>query len=689
MRACDPGPDLLFELGTEELPPTALKTLIKALAEGFSTGLKANGLDFNAIRSFGTPRRLAVWVQSCSIRQPDQCTQRLGPPLADAIDHNGKPTLTAKGFARSCGTCVEKLEQLDTKKGPRLVFNNRQPGKNAIDLLPEIAQQALGQLPIPRRMRWGNLATAFIRPVHWLVFIHGKTIVPCELMGVRADNKSYGHRFHHPGPIEINNPGQYIEKLKSAKVIVDFTHRRERICQQVNEQASQLGGQVNVDDTLLDEVCALVEWPVPISACFEEKYLTIPADILVYTMKTHQKYFPIRKNTRLSNHFIAIANIESTRPELIRNGNERVIRPRLADAMFFWEQDGKRPLESYLVDLKTTVFHKKLGSLYDKSERVAHLSATIATWINGDVELAQRAAWLSRCDLMTRTVSELAQMQGIMGRYQALKEGEPAELATALEEFYLPRFSGDRLPQTPTGIAISLAEKIDTLVSVFGVGIRPTGDKDPYHLRRLALGALRILKEHQLNIQLHPLLTKASQALNDRIEDQSAVDSVYDFMWQRLKGIYTDADISTTLFQTTTKSDCIADFDQRLQALAHFQHLPKAKILALANKRINQILKKSANLIWPEPNPDLFQQPEEQALYEALKHLKKTIEPLLIAQDYSKVLIELSALSQPVDGFFNAVMVMVDDQQIRNNRLALLHWVQQVFIQVGDLSKLQ
>jgi len=683
--------DLLFELGTEELPPVALKRLSQALADEFSSGLKDAMLDYSELQAYAAPRRLAIIARDCDTRQPDREIQRRGPAIKAAFDTDGNPTRAAEGFARSCGTGVEQLGREQTDKGEWLSFNIQEEGKPANELLPGIADRALNRLPIPKRMRWGDTDAQFVRPVHWLLYLHGDAVVPCELLGAEAGQLSYGHRFHHPDAITINHASEYTSKLNNSKVIADFTSRREKIRDQVNELAQSLGGQADMDDALLDEVTALVEWPVPISAGFEEKYLEVPNEALIYTMKKNQKYFPILgTDGRLLNHFITIANIESSNPDVIRDGNERVVRPRLADAMFFWQQDGRKKLEDHLDNMKSVVFQQKLGSMYDKSERVASLAGEIAHHIDGDVELAQRAGLLSRCDLMTETVGEFAEMQGIMGRHQARRDGEPEELALAMDEFYMPRYSGDDLPQTRTGIAISLAEKIDTLIGIFGIDMKPTGDKDPFALRRAALGALRILREHALSIDLHHLLKLASEQLSSQVSNPDVVDQVYDFMLNRLKGIYADENVPLETFNAVAqrKPSNIADFDQRLKAVMAFQQLPEAEALAAANKRISNILKKAKGFKPAEPNTRLFQQTEEIALNDTINEMTERVTPMLLNGDYENTLKALAALREPVDTFFDEVMVMADDEAIKSNRLSLLTRLQHLFLQVADISHL-
>lgn len=683
--------DLLFELGTGELPATTLKALSQSLSAEFATGLAEAGLEYAEIRSFATPRRLAIIAGDCATRQPDCEIRRRGPAIKAAFDDNGNPTKAATGFARSCDTSVERLGREKTDKGEWLSCNIRQAGKPAAELLPEIADKALNRLPTSKRMRWGDAKDRFVRPVHWLLFIQGKDIINCQLMGAKAGRQSYGHRFHHPQAITIDEPSGYADRLQTAKVIADFTIRRRRIAEQVQAMAASLGGQADMDDALLDEVTALVEWPVPITAGFEEKYLQVPNEILIHSMKKNQKYFPVfNQDGSLMNKYITIANIDSSNPEVIRNGNERVIRPRLADAMFFWEQDGRQRLEDHLEAMKSVVFQQKLGSMYDKSRRVSSLAGAIAADTGADAQLAERAGLLSRCDLMTATVGEFADMQGIMGRHQARRDNEPEELALAMDEFYMPRFSGDQLPATATGIAISLAEKIDTLLGIFGIGMKPTGDKDPFALRRAALGALRILKEHRLNIDLHQLLAQAAGQLGDKLEHRDVTGEVYGFMMNRLKSLYAEDGVSAEAFASVAshRPGNIADLDKRLRAVISFQQLPEAEALAAANKRISNILKKAGEHLPPQPNPELFRQPEETTLNSQVDAISDKMALILSQGDYAAALKRLAALRRPVDAFFDGVMVMVEDQAVRTNRLALLARLQRLFMQVADISHL-
>ncbi|MCF6281111.1 MAG: glycine--tRNA ligase subunit beta [Candidatus Polarisedimenticolaceae bacterium] len=685
--------DLLFELGTEELPPVALKSLSNALCAEFQRGLEDAGLSFGELKPYATPRRLALTIESLSLSQPDQNVERRGPAVQAAFDADGNATKAAEGFARSCGVTVGQLDRLKTDKGEWLNFCKQQKGKLAIDLLPEIAENALAKLPIPKRMRWGSSTVEFVRPVQWLLFLLGSDVVPCTILDAKASNISFGHRFHYPKAIRISTATDYAPLLKKqGHVLVDYQLRRAEIHRQIGESAAKLGGTAEIDEKLLDEVTALVEWPSPIVGSFEARFLEVPNEALILSMKKNQKYFHlVDASGALLPYFITISNIVSSNPEAIKSGNERVIRPRLADAQFFWQQDGKKRLEDHLSSLKKVVFQKQLGSLADKSERIASLAGNIADQINGDRVLTERAARLSRCDLMTEMVNEFADMQGIMGRYQATRDGEPAELATAMDEFYMPRFSGDQLPQSRIGIAIALADRLDTLVAIFGIGQRPTGTKDPFALRRAALAALRIMLDHALPLNLKALLTTAKLNLADVLTEASVVDDVHSFMLERLKGIYAEQGFQSDLYEAiaATEPDSLIDFDQRIKAVAHFQALPEAASLAAANKRISNILKKSAKDELPQQvDTTLFDSAHEQALFSQIEQLTNIVTPLFAARDYEGSLRHLSQLKEPIDLFFDNVMVMTDDIAIRNNRLALLNQMRSLFLQVADISKL-
>ncbi|MBT3093010.1 MAG: glycine--tRNA ligase subunit beta [Candidatus Thiodiazotropha sp. (ex Lucina pensylvanica)] len=684
---------LLFELGTEELPPKALKQLSASLKENFTLGLEQANLGHAEIESYATPRRLALLIRDCAVSQPDREIDRRGPAIKAAFDEASNPTKAAEGFARSCNTTVDQLQRLETDKGEWLSYRIHETGKPAVDLLPGIATQALNRLPIPKRMRWGDSEAQFVRPVHWLTFIHGEQVVPCEILDAQSDRLTYGHRFHHPEAITIYNPEDYSSVLQDlGYVIPSFEERREKIHSLVEKSAAEVAATADFDPDLLDEVTALNEWPVAISASFEERFLEVPQEALVATMKGHQKYFPLfNGDGELMNQFVTIANIESPKPKIIREGNERVIRPRLADAMFFWQQDGKVRLEDHLQSLKKVVFQNKLGSMYEKSERVADLAKQISSHIQGNPELAQRAGLLSRCDLMTHMVGEFPSMQGVMGRYQALRDGEDPELAQALDEFYMPRFSGDQLPQTKTGIAISLAEKLDTLIGIFGIGLKPTGDKDPFALRRTALGALRIIREHSLTLDLRELLDAVSHSMSGKLTETAVVDEVHQFMMDRLRGIYIDDGVSIDLFQAVAEVEPgnLADFDRRINAMNDFSKLPEAESLSAANKRIRNILKKSEEQLAQRADPSLFQDDAERTLANKLDELTPQAQPQFERGEYTQGLKILAGLKEPVDHFFDQVMVMTDDTTVRNNRLTLLKQLEGLFLSVADISRLQ
>ncbi|MBS1270243.1 MAG: Glycine--tRNA ligase beta subunit [Gammaproteobacteria bacterium] len=686
--------DVLFELGTEELPPRALRRLGEALLAGFREGLEQAHIDYTDARGFATPRRLAVLIQECPVNQPEKESERLGPPLAAAYDAAGSPTAAAEGFARSCGVAVDSLERVTTDKGERLACRWREPGQPSVELLPRIAEQAVHRLPIPKRMRWGESTVQFVRPVHWLVFLMGEQVVSCELLGLHAGRQSMGHRFHGSGAIALNHPSDYERRLKhDGFVIAPFDERKEVIRSQVERLGSEAGGQADMDDDLLDEVTALTEWPVAIQGSFDEAFLTVPVELLVMTMKQDQRYFPIFDSTgALTNRFIVVANIDSSDPDVVRQGNERVIRPRFADAKFFWDQDRKRPLESRLEDLKQVVFQERLGTMYVKSARVAALASDIALLIAADTDKAGRAGWLSRCDLVTETVFEFPAMQGIAGRHLLTHEKADAELARAMDEFYMPRHAGGDLPETRTGTAISLAEKLDTLVGIFAIGESPSGDKDPYALRRAALGALRMLKEKRLRIPLWAVLEIANHRLDEALRTEETVEHVYAFMMERLKGIYLDEEIDSSVFSAVLEVEpsTVVEFDRRVKAVTAFRALPEAGALAEANKRARNILRK-ADFDDDDAEVDAAQlsEPAEVQLSEQTLMLERQIEPLLESGDYEAALKLLAGLKDPLDRFFVDVMVMSEDPVLRGNRLALLFRLSRLFLRVADISQLQ
>ncbi len=685
--------DLLVEIGTEELPPKALRRLAAAFCDEIGRRLEKADLEFTRIRPFATPRRLAVVVEKLADQQPDRVIERRGPALAAAFDEAGHPTRAAQGFAASCGVPVEELERLENEKGAWLLFRRTEPGKPAAAILPGIVEEALKQLPIPKRMRWSDLPAEFVRPVHWIVLLHGEQPIDANILGLPCARTTRGHRFHRPEPLHVATPADYEELLHTKGfVIADFERRRQAIHAQVEELAAELGGTAVLDPELLDEVTALVEWPVAIAGEFDRRFLEVPPEVLIASMKGHQKYFHVVDETgRLMPHFIAISNIESRQPEQVREGNERVIHPRLSDAEFFWNQDRKQPLASRLESLKEVIFQKRLGTLHDRSLRISRLAAALAKESGSDTKRAERAGLLSKCDLMTEMVGEFPELQGVMGRYYALHSGEDEEVAQALDEQYMPRFAGDRLPETSTGRLLSVADKLDLLVGIFSIGQLPSGDKDPFALRRAALGALRILIECGLDIDLERALQHAARAYPHDFERETVVDEVFLFMMERLKGYYQDQGHSADLFDAVLarRPTRPVDFDRRIRALAAFRKLPEAESLAAANKRIANILRQAEGEIPQQVNPALLQSEEEKRLAQRVAEMEEQAKPLFRDGEYERALSRLAALREPVDRFFDKVMVMVEDEALRNNRLALLKKLHDLFLHVAELSRLQ
>ncbi|MFW5451727.1 MAG: glycine--tRNA ligase subunit beta [Methylophagaceae bacterium] len=686
--------DLLIELGTEELPPKALKKLIQSFEVGIQQGLEKAELNFSSIQSYAAPRRMAVVVKDLQVRQQDRQVEKRGPAVAAAFDDEGHPTKAVQGFARSCGVEVDELEKMETDKGTWLVFKQQQKGAETSDLIADILQQSLQALPIPKRMRWGTLPGEFVRPVHWLVLLFGDEVIPLDLLGVTSGRESHGHRFHNPEEIYIQSAQSYVDQLETeGHVLVDMRVRREAIHNQVLELARKLGGEAVINEDLLDEVTGLVEWPVALSGSYDKRFLELPAEALISSMEEHQKYFAIQNDSgELLPYFITICNIESRDPAQVIAGNERVILPRLSDSAFFWDTDRKQPLADRLDKLKTIVFQNKLGSVFDKSTRVAKLAVVIADQIDGESVLAERAALLAKCDLVTEMVGEFPDLQGIMGRYYAQLDGEHDEVSEALDEQYLPRFSGDKLPQTKTGQAVSLAEKLDTLVGLFGIGQPPTGVKDPFALRRAALGVLRIVIENKLDLDLAGLLQQAQQGFDGILVEQDVTAKVMSYFFDRLKGYALDQGYKADVFEAVLSVQPTRPFDfmQRLNAVAEFRQLEQAKSLAAGNKRIANILRKNdAEDETSAINKALLQEDAEQALAAKLAEVTSAVQPLMNVADYTAVLRCLADMRETVDGFFDHVMVMADDDAVRNNRLALLNQTRALFLGVADISLLQ
>jgi glycyl-tRNA synthetase beta chain len=703
--------DFLVEIGTEELPPKSLLALAGAFSEAVGKGLDEVGLAHGNVESFATPRRLAVRVRRLIERQPDRAIEKRGPPVRAAFDPNGEPTTAAVAFARGCGVTVDSLQRVETPKGEWLVHRGIEPGASTNALLPHIVQGALDALPIARRMRWGTGDAEFVRPVHWVVMLFGKEVIETRILGVAAGQLTYGHRFMAPKPIRLSSPGVYESVLRArGRVLVDIHERRETVRQGVVAAASQVDGIAVIDTALLDEVTALVEWPVPLTGQFARRYLELPAEVPIATMQDHQRYFPVTdRDGRLLPAFVAVANIESTHPAQVVAGNERVIRPRLADAEFFWQSDRKEPLAARTEALRKVTYQHQLGSLHDKSERVRALAGTIGRAIGADDAHVERAARLAKCDLVTAMVGEFPELQGVMGRYHAQADAEPPDVCAALREQYLPRFAGDELPATRVGMTLSLADRLDTLAGIFALGQKPSGTRDPFGLRRAALAIMRTAVERRLDIDLPALIEQAVDAVrvdiahvaSDRgqaptmpAERAALVDEVYDYLFERLRAYYLDGagglTVTTEMFDAVlgTRPRSPLDFDARLRALAEFLVLPDAPSLAAANKRIANILRKTAEPVPDHVDTELLRDPAELRLGEELLAIARVVEPKLAARDYTQALQLLAALRPGVDGFFDSVLVMADEPQLRGNRLALLSGIRELFLRVADLSRL-
>ncbi len=685
--------DLLIEIGTEELPPKALSSLSLAFEQNIREGLEKAGLPSSAIHRFATPRRLAVLIEQLPTRQPDRQQERRGPALSAAFSPDGQPTKAAEGFARSCGITVAELQQQKTDKGAWLVHVSAELGAATVDLIPGIVLAALAALPIPKRMRWGDRDDEFVRPIHWAVLLFGDEVIPATILGVQTGRETRGHRFHHPDPIRISTPANYAQQLASeGQIIANFSERRDTIRAQAEATAIQLQGIAVIKPELLDEVTALVEWPVALTGNFEQRFLNVPAEALMSTMQDNQRYFPVvDAHGRLLPHFITIMNLESRDPTQVQAGNERVIRPRFSDAEFFWNQDRKQPLAARIENLKQVVFQQRLGTLADKSERVAALARLIAKHSHGNPDWAERAAQLAKCDLLTQMVQEFPELQGIMGRYYALHDQEAPDVAQAQEEQYLPRFAGDRLPVTSTGRTLALAERLDTLIGIFAIGQAPSGAKDPFALRRAALGVLRLLIEGQLDLDLQVLLEHAATRFEPAICAKNAVESVLEFIMDRLRSYYLDQGVRSDTFEAVL--DCRPtrplDFDRRVHAVSTFRERTEAISLAAANKRIRNLLKKVETVLPFKIQPDLLVEEAEQTLAGHLVELSSEVIPLMETGLYNEALNPLARLREPLDAFFDQVLVMANDSALRDNRIALLNELSSLFLRVADFSRLQ
>jgi glycyl-tRNA synthetase beta chain len=681
---------LLLELGTEELPPVALDALSDAFADGIKRGLEAAEIPFAEVIALASPRRLAVQVTELAAKQPDRYVERRGPALAAAYK-DGAPTKAAEGFARSCGVRVDQLIELETPKGTWLGFREQQAGESIAALLPAMLDKAIAALPVPKYMRWGDSRIEFSRPAHWLVALYGRDVIPAQTLGLTAGRATYGHRFHAPDAIALEHADDYMPALENAYVLADREKRRERIREQVLAEAEVSEATAVIDEDLLTEVSGLVEWPVALTGSFDARFLEVPAECLISSMKANQKYFHLLDdNGSLKPLFITVANIESRDPDQVIAGNEKVIRPRLADAVFFFDTDRKRTLASRLPELNDMVFQHKLGTLADKARRSEVVAAFIADKIGGDEAHAKRATQLAKCDLVTEMVQEFAELQGIMGRYYAARDGEAESVAVALEEQYLPRFASDAIAQTPTGKALALADRLDTLTGIFGIGQRPTGAKDPFALRRASIAVINTLVKGELDLDLRELLTLATEQHSNLPKADTLVDDVLTYMLDRFRSWGQDDGISAEMYLAVRKRPVTKplDFARRLQAVKAFAQRDEAAALAAANKRVSNILAKQEHDGSTAVNGDLLSEDAETTLYQALGNRRESVAPLLASGHYMEALDALATLRGPVDNFFDQVMVMADDDAVRHNRLALLANLQALFLEVADISEL-
>ena len=684
--------NFLVEIGTEELPPKALKTLATSFADNVEAELNQAGLSFDKIEWFAAPRRLAVKVLKLATEQPSKEIEKRGPAVSAAFDAEGKPTKAAEGWARGCGITVDQAERIATDKGEWLVHRAKIEGQPTKNLLNDIVANALAKLPIPKPMRWADKTVQFIRPVHTVTMLLGDELIEGEILGVASARTIRGHRFLGEKEFEIQHADQYPQLLREkGSVVADFNERKAEILAKSQAKATALGGVADIEESLLEEVTSLVEYPNVLAAKFEERFLAVPAEALVYTMKGDQKYFPIYdKEGKLLPHFIFVSNINPEDPTAIIEGNEKVVRPRLTDAEFFFKTDLKQKLVDRLPRLETVLFQQQLGTLKDKTDRIEQLAGEIAKQIGADEAKAKRAGLLSKCDLMTNMVFEFTDTQGVMGMHYARHDGEDEEVAVALNEQYMPRFAGDELPKSLVASAVALADKFDTLTGIFGIGQAPKGSADPFALRRAALGALRIIVEKNLPLDLEDLVKKSVALFGDKLTNQNVVADVVDFMLGRFRAWYQDEGIAVDVIQSVLarRPTRPADFDARVRAVSHFRTLDSAEALAAANKRVSNILAKADAAIG-EINLTACVEPAEKALAEAVLALRTEVQPLIAKGDYTAVLDKLANLRAPVDSFFDNVMVNAEDPVLRQNRLAILNTLQGLFLQVADISVLQ
>ena len=690
--------DFLVELGTEELPPKALKTLSEAFTAGVASGFSASGVNFGEVQSFATPRRLAISIKDLDHQTADKDLLIWGPPVTVAFAEDGKPSRAGEAFANKNQLPVDKLKNFIDNDGQqdKLCLRRTEPGTKTATLIADILNKALNELPIPKRMRWADKKEEFVRPVEWLLLLFGEHQIEDQIMGLAPSNKSRGHRFHANHDIVIKSPSSYQQQLREAFVVVDFAERQNIILQGIEDLTKDIDGSAVIDSDLLEEVTALNEWPVPLLGHFDQHFLSVPAEALISSMKEHQKYFHlVDVDNNLLASFITVANIQSKAPQQVIDGNERVIRPRLADAAFFYENDKQTSLESRCILLKDVVFQAQLGSVLDKTQRVGVIAEKIASLIGADKALVRRAAALSKSDLVTLMVGEFDNLQGTMGRDYALHDGEDPQVAEALFEQYLPRFAGDIIPTTPVGTALALADRLDSLVAIFSVGQQPSGSRDPFALRRASLGVLRIMIEGNIDADLEPLIQHTGAQLSDLKTPTLTGDALYKqvltYTLDRLKSWYKDQNMPAELYASVARLGLSnpLDINARVLAVHRFTQLPEAADLAAANKRVYNILNKQADTQIPNKvSVSLLESSVEKQLATAVESLSKTVAPLIGQRDYYAVLEQLAALRDPVDQFFEEVMVMTDNQKVRNNRLALLNRLQQLFMHVADISQL-
>lgn len=683
--------NLLIELGTEELPPKALKKLALGFRDGLVSQLESAELSFDSVEWFAAPRRLAVRIKSLESKQSDKQVEKRGPAVQAAFDQDGNPTKAAMGWARGCGIEVSEAGRHKTDKGEWLLHVATVAGKSLEELVEGFIVQAIKQLPIPKPMRWGSGREEFIRPVHTLIAMYGDKVLPASVLGLESGNQSQGHRFHHRGLVEVANADSYEADLEAAHVVVDYNKRQSMIVEQMAEASAKHNAKTIEDADLLDEVTSLVEWPVALVGSFEERFLDVPAEALIYTMKDDQKYFPLLdENGKLIPKFVFISNIESKDPSQVIEGNEKVVRPRLADAEFFYNTDKKNTLESRLESLATVLFQKQLGTLKDKSERIAKLAGFIASNINANETLAERAGLLSKTDLMTEVVMEFTDIQGVMGKYYALNDGEDPIVADALYQQYMPRFAGDELPSSLEACAVALADKFDSLVGIFGIGQHPKGDKDPFALRRAAIGIIRILIEKELNIDFKQVAEFAKGLFGDKLTNEKVIDDVIDFMLGRFQAHYQEQGVKVEVIRAVEvkRPTSALDFERRLNAVVNFAKLDAAVALAAANKRVNNILAKNGKGDFTEINQGLLADDAEKALVEQLVAVTPSVKAAYEQGDYQLGLEKLADLRTVIDAFFDNVMVMADDEQVKNNRLAILAELQGLFMHTADISVL-